>query len=92
MVTLISTGTSSGKKGRCDARCYNAKSKKCKCCCGGMNHGAGLQNAAQNTQQYADQLVKRYSIPNKEELTKHAAQGNLFDALKQKHEERSDLK
>lgn len=29
---------------RCDARCYDAKSSpdKCRCICGGKNHGIGL--------------------------------------------------
>lgn len=30
---------------RCDARCYNAKSKVCKCICKGENHGVGEQEA-----------------------------------------------
>jgi len=29
---------------KCDARCQSAKSRKCKCACGGKNHG--LSNAA----------------------------------------------
>ena len=40
MVTLISWATGGGSKGRCDARCHNAKGIKCHCCCGGHYHGA----------------------------------------------------
>lgn len=40
MTTIISWETSGGKKGRCDARCHNAKGSKCVCCCGGRYHGA----------------------------------------------------
>lgn len=31
--------------GRCDARCYGAKGKKCKCVCGGALHGKGINEA-----------------------------------------------
>lgn len=41
MTTLISAGNSEGTYGRCDAKCYNAKSSHCHCICGGMNHGKG---------------------------------------------------
>ena len=34
--------------GRCDARCYNAKGTVCKCICGGINHGCGLNIAHGN--------------------------------------------
>jgi hypothetical protein len=32
-----------GKKllGRCDKTCYDAKGRRCRCICGGRNHGAG---------------------------------------------------
>lgn len=40
MATVISWETSGGRKGRCDARCHNAKRKRCNCCCGGHYHGA----------------------------------------------------
>lgn len=40
MTTIMSWGNSSGAKGRCDARCHNAKHEKCKCMCGGKYHGA----------------------------------------------------
>jgi hypothetical protein len=32
--------------GRCDARCYNGQTKtRCRCVCGGQNHGRGLIGA-----------------------------------------------
>jgi len=37
MTTLMVEG-----KRRCDARCHNAKKPKCRCICGGGNHGGGL--------------------------------------------------
>ncbi|MDD5701388.1 MAG: hypothetical protein PHU23_04980 [Dehalococcoidales bacterium] len=43
MTTIMSWGNSSGTKGRCDARCHNAKGEKCKCMCGGRFHGKSRQ-------------------------------------------------
>jgi hypothetical protein len=40
MTTLITWETGSGKKGRCDGKCHNAKGKRCHCGCGGRYHGA----------------------------------------------------
>lgn len=51
MSTLMSFSTPGGSSGRCDARCYNAHSEICNCCCGGINHGVGLQRAQENTNQ-----------------------------------------
>lgn len=50
MATIIQSG-----KRRCDASCYNSKmdSKKCKCICGGSNHGKGLKRAAEQTLAWA---------------------------------------
>lgn len=84
MTTLIRTGNGSGKKGRCDARCYEAITPICQCCCGGMNHGVGLRKAAQNTQDHAEQLLANHLEMDPEEIKHHAAQGNLFDQLKER--------
>lgn len=35
--------------GRCDAKCYDAQGVECECVCGGMNHGAGIAGAIENT-------------------------------------------
>lgn len=63
MTTLISVRYGSGEVRRCDANCYDAKSKKCDCVCGGRNHGAGLERAAANVREdmkhYVDTLGGR---------------------------------
>jgi hypothetical protein len=48
-MVLMEFKTSGGESGRCDAKCYEAKEKICKCCCGGKNHGVGLRQAIENT-------------------------------------------
>lgn len=53
-----------GEIRRCDASCYNAKSADCTCVCGGKNHGAGLQKAAENVRQYADELLEKLNRNN----------------------------
>ena len=60
MTTLISTGSSSGQTGRCDAKCYNAKDSKCNCCCGGANHGVGLKQASENITKYCNEMIEKY--------------------------------
>ena len=49
MSTLIAVYNSEGLVGRCDARCYEAKDPDCTCICGGANHGAGFDQAIDNT-------------------------------------------
>ncbi len=39
MVTLLRVYTNDGKTGQCDARCHNAATLACECCCGGRYHG-----------------------------------------------------
>jgi len=41
MTTLMSWGNTNGTKGRCDARCHNARGKDCRCMCAGRYHGKG---------------------------------------------------
>lgn len=60
MSTLITTGNRNGEQRRCDARCYDAKGPECDCCCGGRNHGVGLDKAIQNMQDTADVIFKAY--------------------------------
>ena len=48
MTTLIVAYDKSGPIGRCDARCYDAKGDRCRCICGGRNHGVGLRKALDN--------------------------------------------
>lgn len=46
MTTIILRKNKDGAvTGRCDARCYNAKCKKCHCVCGGAFHGKGINEA-----------------------------------------------
>jgi hypothetical protein len=33
---------------RCYPKCYNARSRECRCICGGANHGAGGRQAYEN--------------------------------------------
>lgn len=61
MATLISAYGGDGKLiGRCDARCYNATSKHCECICGGMNHGAGENQAIENTKDHAEDMIEKF--------------------------------
>lgn len=57
MATLIRVFENGKCIGRCDASCYNAKHEKCVCCCGGRNHGKGLDAAIENTREMLDELV-----------------------------------
>jgi hypothetical protein len=56
MTTMLALYNSDGCAGRCDARCYNAKSKTCSCICGGVNHGVGRQQAIDQTREYLADL------------------------------------
>jgi len=61
MTTLISYQSSSGERGRCDARCYNARHPDCDCICGGANHGVGREQAIENTRQMAEAMIENYA-------------------------------
>jgi hypothetical protein len=58
MTTLIGVYNSEGCVGRCDAKCYEAQGGDCSCICGGMNHGAGLEQARENTVQLTREQVQ----------------------------------
>lgn len=47
---LMTQKVGQGPTQRCDERCYNAKSGKCECICGGRNHGVGIEKALDNVQ------------------------------------------
>ena len=49
MSALITVSNSDGVVGQCDAKCYDARAEFCDCICGGMNHGAGKEDAISNT-------------------------------------------
>ena len=57
-MTLITRGSSSAKRGRCDARCYDAKGSLCVCCCGGLNHGKSLAGALSAMGQTLFDIIK----------------------------------
>lgn len=59
MTTLISYHSSGGDQGRCDAKCYDAHEEPCDCICGGRNHGAGLEQATDNTRELAESWIER---------------------------------
>jgi len=64
---ILKAFNSAGQTGRCDSRCYDAKTKRCRCCCGGKNHGVGLNQA----------------IKNAEEIVRAAAAGDCPERLEQ---------
>ena len=59
MTTLIAVYNSDGCVGRCDSRCYDAEWDECDCICGGRNHGAGKQQALDNTRELAESWIER---------------------------------
>ncbi len=59
MTTLIAVYNSDGCQGRCNAKCYDAAEKDCDCICGGRNHGAGKEQALDNTRELAEEWLAR---------------------------------
>lgn len=74
MSTLLSINVGDRCIGRCDARCYDAKDTNCDCVCGGMNHGAGEQQAKTNTRDFWIEWTDDYS--KKKGLTRFTARVN----------------
>ena len=60
MATLIAAYRGNEMIGRCDARCYDARSTLCKCVCYGANHGAGYARALAQTQRHGQRWLERY--------------------------------
>ena len=60
-MVLIEVRNSEGIVGRCDAKCYNTEGPDCDCICGGKNHGAGQQQAMDNTREMAEQWIEEYA-------------------------------
>jgi hypothetical protein len=58
MTTLITYHSSGGDQGRCDAKCYEAQHPDCDCICGGRNHGAGLDQALENTRELGESWIE----------------------------------
>ena len=83
MTTLIAVHTSEGCVGRCDARCYDAAELECDCICEGRNHGAGKQQAIDNTRELAGSWLERARARGQDishaELVTDALHQPLFD-------------
>lgn len=45
MSVVLAVRNRDGSLGRCDAKCYDATIPRCRCVCGGKNHGKGLVRA-----------------------------------------------
>lgn len=61
MVALITVRKDNKVVGRCDAKCYEAQHPDCTCICQGANHGAGFDQAQENTEQMAEQWIAEYA-------------------------------
>jgi hypothetical protein len=59
VTTLIAVYNSEGCQGRCDAKCYDAAEPDCDCICGGRNHGAGKEQALDNTRELAESWLEQ---------------------------------
>ena len=59
MTALIAVYNSEGCVGRCGARCYAAAEPDCDCICGGRNHGAGKEQALDNTRELAESWLEQ---------------------------------
>ena len=57
MATLLQQGHR-----RCDARCYNAKHGKCRCICGGENHGKGLRQVIEQSDLNEDDFMEQSKL------------------------------
>jgi hypothetical protein len=60
MTTLIAVYQGDRMIGRCDARCYQARSHACKCVCHGNNHAAGYARALEQTLRHGQAWLDRY--------------------------------
>ena len=83
MATLISVSNTSGEARRCDAKCYGATGPICDCVCGGMNHGAGIRVAFDNTRDLATNQIR--DIAGADHQTSKVKKANgiqlLFDLI-----------
>ena len=83
MTALIAVYTGDGCAGRCDAKCYNAWGSECHCVCQGANHGAGKQEAIDNTREMAESWLEHARADGQDishaELTIGAMHEPLFE-------------
>ena len=59
VAALIAVYTGDGCIGRCDAKCYLASGPECHCICQGANHGAGKQEAIENTRELGESWLEQ---------------------------------
>ena len=88
MSALITVSNSEGVVGQCDAKCYDAQLPECDCICGGLNHGAGLEAAKDNTTKafLGDEALEKFAELahlERSELSL-SAQGDLFPFVNDK--------
>lgn len=50
---VIRIRNNDGPLGECTAKCYDADGGRCRCVCGGRNHGVGEEQALANALQFA---------------------------------------
>ena len=66
----------------CNWRCYNAKSKDCRCQCNGINHGVGAPQARENFKNlglaWKTPNVRRISVQTSRRRRASPGQGCLF--------------
>ena len=78
MPVLMEVRNASGVVGKCDARCYEARSDHCNCVCGGANHGIGLYEARQQTAAKAGDWMQAYRDLDPEAYMPVGVQRPLF--------------
>jgi hypothetical protein len=81
VTTLIAVYNSEGCIGRCDARCYEADEPECECICGGRNHGAGKQQAIENTRELAQGWIDRARANGQDVTHAEMAIGAMHEPL-----------
>jgi hypothetical protein len=66
----------------CNWRCYNAKSKDCRCQCNGINHGVGAPQARENFKNlglaWKTPNVRRTPVQTIRKRRTFPGQGRLF--------------
>jgi len=55
MTTYMTWETAGGKKGRCDAKCHNARGQKCRCMCRGNLHGSAIGKTPEEARRLRDE-------------------------------------
>lgn len=74
---------------QCDAKCYDGTESVCRCCCYGVNHGVGLEQARRNAKTSeitATQPWLPYDHPDQTYIVPHGKvfglrQRSLFDVI-----------